>query len=35
MVEISVIEDPHYGVAVDYFEAYHDLPEDDRAATSA
>ncbi len=27
MVEVSVIEDPAYGVAVDYEEAYHDLPE--------
>ncbi|WP_155153290.1 SulP family inorganic anion transporter [Curvivirga aplysinae] len=28
MVEVSVIEDPQYGVAVDYVEAYHDLPDD-------
>jgi sulfate permease, SulP family len=26
LAEVSVIDDPDYGVAVDYFESYHDLP---------
>jgi len=33
LVEVSVIEDPHYGVAVDYFTDYHDLPDDTKAAS--
>jgi sulfate permease, SulP family len=32
MVEVSVIDDPDYGVAVDYFENFHDLPTDSEAA---
>ncbi|WP_420547655.1 SulP family inorganic anion transporter [Curvivirga sp.] len=32
MIEVSVIEDPQYGVAVDYDEAYHDLPDDSEKA---
>lgn len=34
LVEVSVIEDPEYGVAVDYFTDYHDLPDDIEAASS-
>ena len=33
LVEVSMIEDPHYGVAVDYFERWHALPDDEKPRT--